>query len=120
MFGVHDGDDSAGEGAGPGPAGSAQIEDLFEGFFAGRGLPTNAADFTGRSDHGPFIVVGIPAGGLFTGSSRETQRQRQQLGRDDPAQRQLDLADGLLPRRLTPTTASAARRPLAGAPTRHI
>ena len=36
MVGVYDGDDSAGEGAGPGPAGSAQIEDLFEEFFAGR------------------------------------------------------------------------------------
>ncbi|MET8832458.1 M28 family peptidase [Micromonospora sp. NPDC004540] len=68
MFGVYDGDDSAGEGSGPGPTGSAQIEDVFEGFFASRGLPTNAADFTGRSDYGPFIAVGIPAGGLFTGA----------------------------------------------------
>ncbi|MFG2106467.1 M28 family peptidase [Micromonospora chersina] len=68
MFGVYDGDDSAGEGSGPGPAGSAQIEDVFEEFFANRNLPTNAADFTGRSDYGPFIGVGIPAGGLFTGA----------------------------------------------------
>ncbi|MFC4018392.1 M28 family peptidase [Micromonospora sp. GCM10011542] len=68
VFGVYDGDDSAQSGSGPGPAGSAQVEDVFEGFFASRGLPTNAADFTGRSDYGPFIAVGIPAGGLFTGA----------------------------------------------------
>jgi Zn-dependent M28 family amino/carboxypeptidase len=67
-FGVYDGDDSAGEGAGPGPAGSAQIEDVFEEFFADRGEATKASDFTGRSDYGPFIAVGIPAGGLFTGA----------------------------------------------------
>lgn len=70
MFGVYDGDDSAGEGSGPGPVGSTQIEDLFEAFFASRGQQTNAADFSGRSDYGPFIAagVGIPAGGLFTGA----------------------------------------------------
>ncbi|MFC3505286.1 M28 family peptidase [Micromonospora krabiensis] len=68
VFGVYDGDDSAQTGAGPGPEGSAQIEDVFESFFARRGLPTNAADFTGRSDYGPFIAVGVPAGGLFTGA----------------------------------------------------
>jgi Zn-dependent M28 family amino/carboxypeptidase len=67
-FGVYDGDDSAATGAGPGPAGSAQIEAVFQGFFAGRGEATSAADFTGRSDYGPFIASGIPAGGLFTGA----------------------------------------------------
>jgi Zn-dependent M28 family amino/carboxypeptidase len=70
MFGVYDGDDSAAEGSGPGPAGSPEIEDVFEAFFASRGLSTNPADFSGRSDYGPFIAagVGIPAGGLFTGA----------------------------------------------------
>ncbi|MFS8478877.1 MAG: M28 family peptidase [Micromonosporaceae bacterium] len=68
MFGIYDGDDSAQEGSGPGPAGSAEIEDVFEAFFAARGLPTSPADFSGRSDYGPFIAVGIPAGGLFTGA----------------------------------------------------
>ena len=67
-FGVYDGDDSAQEGSGPGPAGSAAIEDVFEEFFAARGETTKASDFTGRSDYGPFIAVGIPAGGLFTGA----------------------------------------------------
>ncbi|WP_341719277.1 M28 family peptidase [Micromonospora sp. FIMYZ51] len=68
VFGVYDGDDSAQEGAGPGPAGSAQIEQVFEKFFASRKLPTVPSDFTARSDYKAFIDVGIPAGGLFTGA----------------------------------------------------
>ena len=68
VYFVYDGDDSDGVGAGPGPAGSAQIEKLFESFFAGRGLATKGTDFDGRSDYGPFIEAGIPAGGLFTGA----------------------------------------------------
>jgi Zn-dependent M28 family amino/carboxypeptidase len=70
MFGVYDGDDSAASGSPAGPPGSAQIEDVFEAFFASRGEATAASDFTGRSDYGPFIAagVGIPAGGLFTGA----------------------------------------------------
>jgi Zn-dependent M28 family amino/carboxypeptidase len=69
-FGVYDGDDSAASGSPAGPPGSAQIEQVFEAFFASRGEATAAADFTGRSDYGPFIAagVGIPAGGLFTGA----------------------------------------------------
>jgi Zn-dependent M28 family amino/carboxypeptidase len=69
-LGVYDGDDSAGEGSGPGPAGSAEIEALFQSFYAARGLPTDPADFSGRSDYGPFIAAGvdIPSGGLFTGA----------------------------------------------------
>ncbi|MGW8377981.1 M20/M25/M40 family metallo-hydrolase [Streptomyces sp. ODS28] len=60
---VYDGDDSEGTGAGQGPPGSAAIEREFTGYFAARGLPTAALDFDGRSDFGPFIAAGIPAGG---------------------------------------------------------
>ncbi|MCG5217818.1 M28 family metallopeptidase [Streptosporangium sp. KLBMP 9127] len=67
-YGIYDGDDSDAVGAGPGPAGSAQIEKDFEGFFRSRRLPFVGTDFSGRSDYGPFIKVGIPAGGLFTGA----------------------------------------------------
>ncbi|WP_214405118.1 M28 family peptidase [Pseudonocardia lacus] len=65
---LYDGDDSDAAGAGPGPAGSAQIEDVFEKFFADRGQPVEGTDFDGRSDYGPFIEAGIPAGGTFTGA----------------------------------------------------
>jgi Zn-dependent M28 family amino/carboxypeptidase len=70
MFGVYDGDNSSGT-APPGliiPPGSAQIEDVFERFYAERGEPFQDTDFDGRSDYGPFIAVGIPSGGLFTGA----------------------------------------------------
>ncbi|WP_433161531.1 M28 family metallopeptidase [Kribbella sp. CA-247076] len=65
---LYDGDDSDGTGAPAGPPGSAQIESQLARFFAGRGLPTVGTDFTGRSDYGPFIAVGIPSGGIFTGA----------------------------------------------------
>jgi aminopeptidase Y len=68
VFFIYDGDDSDHVGAGPGPAGSAQIEKTFEQFFVGRGLPFKGTDFSGRSDYGPFIANGIPSGGLFTGA----------------------------------------------------
>ncbi|MCO8275084.1 M28 family peptidase [Actinoplanes sp. TRM 88003] len=67
-FGVYDGDNSDNTGAGPGPAGSAEIEAVFQKFFEQRRQFTAASDFTGRSDYGPFIATGIPAGGLFTGA----------------------------------------------------
>src|SRR4029450_4215368 len=50
------------------PAGSAQIEPVFNAYFAGQGLATDPTAFDGRSDYGPFIGVGIPAGGLFSGA----------------------------------------------------
>jgi Zn-dependent M28 family amino/carboxypeptidase len=69
MFGIYDGDNSGGTAA-PGfiPPGSAQIEDVFERFYAERGEPSQDSEFSGRSDYGPFIAVDIPAGGLFTGA----------------------------------------------------
>lgn len=68
VFFIYDGDDSDGVGAGPGPAGSAAIENVFELYYSMLGEPYKGSDFTGRSDYGPFINVGIPAGGLFTGA----------------------------------------------------
>lgn len=68
VFFIYDGDDSDGVGAGPGPAGSAQIEKTFEAFFTARNIPFKGTDFSGRSDYGPFIAADIPSGGLFTGA----------------------------------------------------
>ncbi|GAA3141264.1 MULTISPECIES: M28 family metallopeptidase [Nonomuraea] len=65
-FGIYDGDGDAFGTAGP--PGSDKIEEDFEKFFAGRRLPFTATAFTGRSDYGPFIAVGIASGGLFTGA----------------------------------------------------
>src|SRR6185312_541674 len=68
---VYDGDNSSfpvGGTTQAGPPGSGQIEALFNNYFAGQGLATDPTAFDGRSDYGPFIGVGIPAGGLFTGA----------------------------------------------------
>ncbi len=64
---VYDGNNSAGGGA-VGPAGSGAIEQLFLDYFASQGLANAPTPFNGRSDYGPFIAAGIPAGGLFTGA----------------------------------------------------
>jgi aminopeptidase Y len=68
VFFIYDGDNSDGVGAGPGPAGSTEIEKTFEYFFNMVGEPFKGTDFSGRSDYGPFIAAGIPSGGLFTGA----------------------------------------------------
>jgi aminopeptidase S len=65
---VYDGDNSDGTGSGPGPAGSAALERTIEDYFTSISVPTRGTDFDGRSDYGPFIAVGIPAGGTFTGA----------------------------------------------------
>jgi Zn-dependent M28 family amino/carboxypeptidase len=63
---VYDGDGS--DTPVKGPTGSAGIEDVFLDYFADQGLAAAPTAFSGRSDYGPFIAVGIPAGGLFTGA----------------------------------------------------
>jgi Zn-dependent M28 family amino/carboxypeptidase len=63
---VYDGDGSATDTAGPN--GSKNIEQVFLDYFAEEDLATEPTAFDGRSDYGPFIAVGIPAGGLFSGA----------------------------------------------------
>ena len=68
---IYDGDNSAfpvGNGVQAGPAGSGLIEDVFTDYFDSQGLASEPTPFNGRSDYGPFIAEGIPAGGLFTGA----------------------------------------------------
>jgi Zn-dependent M28 family amino/carboxypeptidase len=75
--------DGSGDVGPAGPAGSTAIEDLFNGFYAARGLAFEPTAFDGRSDYGPFIAEGvdIPAGGLFTGAEGiKTLAQRDVYG----------------------------------------
>jgi len=65
---VYDGDGSDDPDGLSGPPGSAQIESIFTNYFAGKNLATAPTAFDGRSDYGPFIAAGIPAGGLFSGA----------------------------------------------------
>ncbi len=64
---VYDGDNSTGAGT-TGPPGSDVIEERFIGYFQSVGLATEPTPFNGRSDYGPFILAGVPSGGLFTGA----------------------------------------------------
>ncbi len=71
---VYDGDGSS-LGT-QGPAGSGEIEKVFTDYFASKKLATDPTEFDGRSDYGPFIEYGIPAGGLFSGADDvKTERQ---------------------------------------------
>ena len=63
---VYDGDGS--DGGPVGPPGSDAIEQIFTEYFQSQGLASEPTAFDGRSDYGPFIVAGIPAGGLFSGA----------------------------------------------------
>ncbi|MFI7541948.1 M28 family metallopeptidase [Actinoplanes sp. NPDC049599] len=76
---VYDGDGSAAGASGP--PGSAAIEGIFTSYFAGQNLASEPTAFDGRSDYGPFIAVGIPAGGLFSGAEGiKTPEQAQVYG----------------------------------------
>ena len=66
--GIYDGDQSTFEAPVPVPAGSAQIESVFEDFYEANDLAYQDSEFSGRSDYQAFINNGIPSGGLFTGA----------------------------------------------------
>jgi Zn-dependent M28 family amino/carboxypeptidase len=63
---VYDGDGSAFGLAGP--PGSEAIEQLFEDFYAARGLASEPTEIDFRSDYAAFFDNDIPFGGLFTGA----------------------------------------------------
>ena len=77
---VYDGDLSDSEPpAGGAPQGSGQIENLFVRYFDKQGLANEPTAFDGRSDYGPFIANGVPAGGLFTGAEGIKTPEQEQL-----------------------------------------
>jgi Zn-dependent M28 family amino/carboxypeptidase len=74
---VYDGDLSNSP-APPGgaPAGPGRSSGCSPAHFDRQGLPNAPTAFDGRSDYGPFIANGVPAGGLFTGAEGiKTERQ---------------------------------------------
>jgi len=51
-------------------AGSTYIMQTFTSYFEAQDKPWAPSAFTGRSDYGPFLEMGIPAGGLDTGAEK--------------------------------------------------
>jgi Zn-dependent M28 family amino/carboxypeptidase len=77
---VYDGDLSDSQPPPSGaPAGSAQIEQTFSRYFRRQGLANEPTAFDGRSDYGPFIANGVPAGGLFTGAEGEKTEEQAEI-----------------------------------------
>jgi Zn-dependent M28 family amino/carboxypeptidase len=79
---VYDGDlSNSAPPPGGAPEGSGQIEQMFLRHFRREGLATEPTAFDGRSDYGPFIANGVPAGGLFTGAEGiKTEEQAEVYG----------------------------------------
>jgi Zn-dependent M28 family amino/carboxypeptidase len=76
---IYDGNGSAFDT--PGPEGSGAIERTFERYFDRVDLAAGQTAFDGRSDYGPFIDVGIPSGGLFSGAEEiKTDAQQAAYG----------------------------------------
>ncbi|CAE6354650.1 unnamed protein product [Rhizoctonia solani] len=68
LYGIHDGDNSAGSNNVTPPPGSAALEKLFQDDFESKKLPWASYAFTSSSDYDAFLKAGIPAGGLATGA----------------------------------------------------
>jgi len=68
VYAVYNGDGTAFPEIGGGPPGSEHIEATFKEWFSKKRLGSVPTAFDGRSDYGPFLDAGIPAGGLFTGA----------------------------------------------------
>lgn len=68
IVGVYDADESTYPAPVDVPAGSAETEDVFTGWFESTGQPWVDTEFSGRSDYQAFILNGVPASGLFTGA----------------------------------------------------
>ena len=77
VLGVYDGSGAAFNLSGP--PGSAEVQALFEDFFESKGFPSVPTEFTGRSDYGPFLDVGVPCGGLFTGAEQNKTEEQAAL-----------------------------------------
>ena len=61
--------------------GSMIMSDLFFEYFDANNLPRDSDLFDGRSDYGPFLAAGIPAGGVDAGADKtktEANRLRYQ------------------------------------------
>jgi Zn-dependent M28 family amino/carboxypeptidase len=60
---------------------SNKIEKIFYDYFEQKGLTAETIGLNGRSDHAPFVAMGIPVGGLFSGDEGlKTAEQAESCG----------------------------------------
>lgn len=79
MHAIYDGDGSSFNLTGP--PGSAELESFLEDYFTEAGQNFTSTAFDGRSDYGPFLDVGIPSGGTFTGAEElKTEEEAELFG----------------------------------------
>lgn len=78
FFGIYNGSDAKDPNI---THASTIIQKSFEEYCTSNDFPFELTEFTGRSDYGPFIENGIPAGGLFSGAEViKTSQQRSKFG----------------------------------------
>ena len=77
IFGIYDGRTASNDTPPAALPGSNKITALFRDWFVRQNLPWDSADFSGLSDHLPFLAEGVVVGGLFSGADDiKTQEQR--------------------------------------------
>jgi Zn-dependent M28 family amino/carboxypeptidase len=78
-IGVYDADESTEPASAPVPAGSIETEIAYRAYFGAIDQPVVDAPFSGRSDYQAFIVNGVAAGGLSSGSDGLKTEQEEAL-----------------------------------------
>lgn len=68
IIGVYDANESTYEAPVDVPEGSIQTEKILTDYFDSSKQPWVDTEFSGRSDYAPFIEMGVPSSGLFTGA----------------------------------------------------
>ncbi|CAF1384290.1 unnamed protein product [Rotaria sordida] len=69
MFGIYDARTANNNRPAHALPGTDKVTNLYREWFTRQNLLWNYTDFSGLSDHGSFLAVGIVAGGLFSGAA---------------------------------------------------
>lgn len=87
MFATYDGRTAENDTLPSAIAGSYKISEAFRDWFIQQNLPWDFVEFGYGSDYAPFLMAGVPVGGLYSGSDEiitqeECDRYNQILGPD--------------------------------------
>jgi carboxypeptidase Q len=78
IYGIHGGTVGFNATAAPG---SERATAIFEQYYASNNLPSQRSGYKGSSDYAPFMLAGIPAGGLVAGArGKKTDAEAQLFG----------------------------------------